>query len=67
MLFGTRQVAVTSVNVAGVEGSAEIAAYPDQLELTSGVTFPAALAVPAANTARPINEEKATSLRTEAP
>ena len=39
VLFGTRHVAVTSVNAAGASGSAEIAAYPDQFELTSGVTL----------------------------
>lgn len=38
VLFGTRHVAVTSVNAAEASGSGEIAAYPDQFELISGVT-----------------------------
>lgn len=62
VLFGTFQVAVTSVNTAGVAGSAEIAAYPDQLELISGVSAVPARAVPPTR-AMPATTAETTSLR----
>ena len=67
VLFGTRHVAVTSVNRGDVAGSAEIAAYPDQFELTSGVMTVPARAVPATAATMPSTRVAMRNARIGAP